>query len=191
MLGLVGALSEVALDPDGRTESEPEADRFPRGVVEPCNRRNEDDLDTDGRDPGVVEPWFGRGGRGFPEGFTSSRYLCSRARINGSRLTGSCRRMRLSVRVGAGRHQARTMTDVGWQHEQVLQQVFECVWLVLLFYTVIFQHFQYTLLPSCKSQRHQGVEADVTTGYDSLCMILSLLVIFCEFLCVTTIDAAV
>jgi hypothetical protein len=47
------------------------------------------------------------------------------------------------------------------------------------------------LLPSCKSQRHQGVKADVTTGYDSLCMILSLLVIFCEFLCVTTIDAAV
>lgn len=44
-----------------------------RGVDAPPSLLNEDERDTEGRDPGVVEPWLGNGGTGLPDGLTSSR----------------------------------------------------------------------------------------------------------------------
>lgn len=61
----------------GEDQGDRDGDRepAPRGVpgASMPDPRRDDDRERDGREPGVTEPWFGRGGTGFPDGCRSSR----------------------------------------------------------------------------------------------------------------------
>lgn len=60
---------EEGTDPVGRVEEKPGVGVTTR---EEAPRRKEEDRLREERDPGVVEPWLGRGGTGFEVGWRSS-----------------------------------------------------------------------------------------------------------------------